>query len=340
MKSIHCQTYSVHVGQDSLKHIELSPYSKVAILVDENTKVHCLDKLLSDCSIAHPHIIEIASGEKHKNLSTCQRIWEFLTRHQFDRQSVLINLGGGVIGDMGGFAAASYKRGIDFIQIPTTLLAMVDASVGGKLGIDFLNYKNQIGLFKDPTHVFINPDFLTTLDRRHRLSGFAEVVKYALIDDIDFWHTLNQNDIENIDWEEIILHCVKIKNDIVSTDPTETGHRKILNFGHTIGHAIESYHLSKNHDILHGEAIAIGMLIESHLSPLSSSEKMAISSFIKTTFSSVDVPPLELLMPFLNNDKKNRANTLQFSLLNHIGHCQINCEVKQENLLNVFKTFI
>ena len=196
-----------------------------------------------------------------------------LTENQFDRNSLLINLGGGVIGDMGGFCASTYKRGIDFIQIPTTLLAMVDASVGGKLGVDFGELKNQIGLFKNPKTVIVNPDFLDTLEKTQLKSGFAEVVKHALIADKNLWNKLSSTPFENLVWEEIIAISVQIKNKIVREDPWENGERKKLNFGHTFGHAIESYYLEKGTPILHGEAVFMGIILETDLSVISEEEK-------------------------------------------------------------------
>ncbi|MEE3037164.1 MAG: 3-dehydroquinate synthase family protein, partial [Bacteroidota bacterium] len=271
---------------------------------------------------------------------TCQSIWQELTTHKFDRYSLLINLGGGVIGDMGGFAASCYKRGIDFIQVPTTLLAMVDASIGGKLGIDFSNFKNQIGLFRYPKCVYIFPDFLKSLDKRQLLSGFAEVIKYALIQDVYFWQQIKASSLEKIDWEQVITKCVELKNKIVKEDPYEDGKRKILNFGHTIGHAIESHYLSQGKDLLHGEAIALGMLVESQLSPISEKEKIEISDCFKRYFSLIDIPPLESLLPFIQNDKKNKNQKVQFSLLTKIGKCEYNMKVTNSQLKNVFKSYI
>ena len=179
MKKIISSNYSIWIGNKSLAKLDVASYSNIAVLVDENTKNKCLNK--TEEIFDNALIIEIRSGEQNKTLATCNSIWEKLTKHKFDRNSILITLGGGVIGDMGGFCASTYKRGIDFIHIPTTLLAMVDASIGGKLGVDFNNLKNQIGLFKNPKSVIINPDFLETLSEKELRSGFAEVVKHALI---------------------------------------------------------------------------------------------------------------------------------------------------------------
>ena len=223
MKEIKSDNYSIWLGENSLSKLDISGYSKVAILVDENTKQNCLPKLPQlDNSI----IIEIKSGEEHKNINTCNFIWKQLTANHFDRNSLLINLGGGLIGDMGGFAASTYKRGIDFIHVPTTLLAMVDASIGGKLGVDFNGLKNQIGLFNNPESVLIFPEFLETLPGNQLKSGFAEVVKHALISDKNLWEKIISVPFNEMNWGKIIETSINIKNKIVLSDPYEKGERK------------------------------------------------------------------------------------------------------------------
>ena len=336
MKVVHSSTYDIAIGKGSLQTIQYSSYSAIAILVDEHTKMNCLDIFLKESQINPKLIIEIHSGEEHKNLSTCELIWKKLTTAQFDRKSLLINLGGGVIGDIGGFAASCYKRGINFIQVPTTLLAMVDASVGGKLAIDLENFKNQIGLFKSPKGVYIFPKFLQTLNQRQIVSGYAEIVKHALIADKEYWQLLIETSIEKINWEETIYHSITLKNDIVESDPLEENKRKILNFGHTIGHAIESYYLKKEKDILHGEAIALGMYLETELSPLNIEKKKEIQDYLKSNFNLVDCPSLEQLLPFLKNDKKNEHDNINFSLLDDIGYSSYNNELSVEKIKAIF----
>jgi len=320
VKEIVSSGYSVWIGEKSLTKLDFLTYSKVAILVDENTKRNCLYKLpkFDNCTI-----IEIKSGEEHKNITTCSFIWEELTNNHFDRKSLLINLGGGVIGDMGGFCASTYKRGIDFIQIPTTLLAMVDASIGGKLGIDFNGLKNQIGLFNNPKSVLINSEFLNTLSDNELKSGFAEVVKHALIADNNLWNKIISTSFNDLIWEEIIETSIKIKNKIVASDPFEKGERKKLNFGHTFGHAIESYYLEKGTPILHGEAVFIGMILETELSPISKEDKNEIKNYILSNFNLAHTPNKSNLLPFLMNDKKNSQGKINFSLLNKIGDCSV-----------------
>ncbi len=329
MKEIKADNYSIWIGENSISKLDVSKYSKIGILVDENTKEFCLP-LLSE--IKKSVIIEIKSGEQNKNIDTCNLIWNQLTKNSFDRDSLLINLGGGVIGDMGGFCASTYKRGIDFIQIPTSLLAMVDASVGGKLGIDFNGLKNQVGLFLNPKTVIINPKFLETLSENELKSGFAEVVKHVLITDKYSWNHLKNTPFQDLDWEEIIESSVQIKNKIVMSDPKEKGERKKLNFGHTFGHAIESYYLQKGTPILHGEAIFMGIILESELSSLSVSEKNDIKNYILSNFSLPYTPSKSNLLNFLRNDKKNFEGKINFSLLEGIGNCTINNLFSEDEL--------
>ena len=320
MKEIKAINYSIWIGKNSFSKLDISIYSQVAILVDENTKRDCLSKLPQ---IENALIIEIKSGEQYKNISTCSFIWEQLTINNFDRNSLLINLGGGVIGDMGGFCAATYKRGLEFIHIPTTLLAMVDASVGGKLGIDFKGFKNQIGLFNNPKAVLISSVFLETLAESELKSGFAEVVKHALISDNSLWLKLKNTPFTDLDWEDITVTSVQIKNKIVLADPFEKGERKKLNFGHTFGHAIESYYLEKRTPISHGKAVFMGMILEAEISDLSETNKNEIKNYILSNFALPYTPNKTYLHKFLLNDKKNQNEKINFTLLSGIGNCSI-----------------
>ena len=329
MKEVISNNYSIWIGTDSLSKLDVLEYSEVAILVDENTRKDCLNKLPK---IPNSKVIEIKSGEKNKNISTCNFIWQELTNHNFSKNSLLINLGGGVIGDMGGFCAATYKRGIDFIQIPTTLLAMTDASIGGKLGVDLLALKNQIGLFTNPKSVLIYPDFLESLPLNQLKSGFAEVLKHALIANKNLWNKILNTSFEKLNWNEIILLSVEIKNKIVLSDPKEKGERRKLNFGHTYGHAIESFYLKKSTPILHGQAIALGMLIESKMSSLSESEKVEITAFILSNFTLPYNPAKNQLINFMRNDKKNLDEKINFTLLDGIGSCTINNFFSEDEL--------
>lgn len=247
--------------------IENGKYSNVFVFADRNTAELCLPvfrEMLDDFSGFD--LIETDPGEENKNIDFCIGIWKTLLDFGADRKCLVINLGGGVITDMGGFVASTYKRGVDFINIPTTLLSQVDASVGGKTGIDIDNVKNMVGTFSLPQAVFIEAEFLKTLPQRELLSGFAEMIKHGLIVDQEYYHQLKAADYKNIT-TAAIHRSVEIKNEVVTADPQEKGLRKILNFGHTIGHAVESYSLSKDKKPLtHGEAIAIGMICEAYLS--------------------------------------------------------------------------
>ena len=333
MKEVKANDYSIFIGKESLQAYDFNSYNQLAILVDENTKRDCLPIFLKATNI-DAILIEVPSGEEHKNLEKCQLIWNALSSHNFDRNSLLINLGGGVVGDMGGFAASTYKRGIDFIQIPTSLLAMVDASVGGKLGVDFAYLKNQIGVFNNPKAVLINPVFLNSLPKNQLLSGFAEVVKHALIADKCYWKEIKTTPREKMNWESIILQSIVIKNNIVTQDPLDKGERKKLNFGHTFGHAIESFYLKLGNPILHGEAISLGIILESNLSKINKEEKNEIASFISNTFSIPKKPPLRALLEWMKSDKKNRKEKINFTLLNGIGSSIINQEFTLNELLD------
>jgi 3-dehydroquinate synthase len=258
-----------------------------------------------------------------------------------DRHSLCINLGGGVIGDMGGWTAASYMRGMDFIQIPTTLLSMVDASVGGKLAIDFRGFKNMVGLIMDPQAVIIHSEFLNTLPERLIKSGMAEVLKHGLIADGYYWdHVKEYSNKTTIPWDQWIYESVLIKKKVTEVDPMERGLRKILNFGHTIGHAIESYSLDHDADPLtHGEAIAIGMICESYLSYRSSmiSDRALteITEGILSVFGKEEriLPSLNEIKIMLQRDKKNKSGSVMYSLLEKIGKATYNQQVPEEDVI-------
>lgn len=299
-------------------------FSQVVVLADENTRRDCyplIKKYLPEHTV-----LEIPSGEENKSLRTCETIWNLFTEKQVDRWGVVVNLGGGVISDMGGFCAALYKRGITFVNVPTTLLAMVDASIGGKTGIDFLGFKNQLGVFQEPQAVFINPVFLETLSLRHLKSGYAEVIKHWLIADAAAFETQRYVGLLAAEWEQLIPESVAIKNNIVKADPFEKGQRKILNFGHTIGHALESYFLTQpGSELFHGEAIAVGLLCESYLSVqrnlLSAAELSRIETFMASVFEKIKLGPNDIagILPYLQQDKKNRNTIINCVLLDGIG---------------------
>ena len=300
-------------------------YTRIAVLVDENTRQHCWPLL--EPFLDSPLLIEIPAGEAHKNLETCQYIWAQMLEGGLDRGSVLLNLGGGVVGDMGGFCAQTYMRGIDFVQIPTTLLAQVDASIGGKLGVDFQHYKNMVGLFADPEAVFIHLPFLETLPHRQLVSGYAEVVKHALIGDAGLWEELqSQPDPATVDWDKILPRAIMVKKRIVEADPLEKGLRQVLNFGHTVGHAIETWGLSQGLDVLHGEAVAAGMIAEIRLSHqhagLPEGEMNRIVTFLEKGFPSIPIAPEVELWSIMRKDKKNRGGQIRMALLEAVGRAK------------------
>jgi 3-dehydroquinate synthase len=308
-------------------------YSKYVVIADNNTRKHCYP-LLKPYLPKH-NLIVVPAGEQHKNLVTCEKIWKEMTRLELDRHALVFNLGGGVIGDMGGFCAATYKRGIDFVQIPTTLLSQVDASVGGKLGIDFQGFKNHLGVFTQPKKVLIDASFLQTLSYIELRSGFAEIVKHCLIADAAKWEEIRKKDFENQNWTDLIAHSVEIKKRIVTEDPTEKGLRKILNFGHTIGHAVETYFLSKppKERLLHGDAIAAGMIMEAYvafrkklidLQTLEQIEEFIFSVYGKVDLKMTDVPTV---IQLAQQDKKNKGGELRFSLLTGLGSCGFDIKV-------------
>ena len=295
--------------------------SKVFILTDENVAQFWLPEIEYWLNCKNAVEIVIKAGEQHKNLQTVQRIWRILMKQHADRNALLINLGGGVVTDMGGFAASTYKRGIKFINIPTTLLAMVDAAIGGKTGIDFGGSKNQIGTFAEAEEVIIDPVFLETLPQREICSGLAEMLKYGFIADSNL---LNVN-LEN--YQQFIVRCGEIKREIVMQDPTEKGLRKVLNFGHTLGHAIESHCLTTDYPLLHGEAVALGVLgalwlsvrqcglDEKVLQDFESQLPMLLSE-VEISLSESNIEPI---LGYLVHDKKNKGEKPQFVLLEVVG---------------------
>ena len=324
--------------QELRKFISESNYTKVFILVDSNTEIHCLPIVHDVLKDIEYDLIEVTPGEENKNIDFCIGIWRMLLDFGAERNSLLINLGGGVITDMGGFAASTFKRGIDFVQVPTTLLSQVDASVGGKTGIDMDNVKNVIGTFTQPKAVFINTEFLKTLDEREIRSGFAEVIKHGLIYDRLLFNTLKQAGPSGLT-DAIIYRSVEIKNEVVKEDPFEKSLRKILNFGHTIGHALESYSLSNGKNpLLHGEAIAIGFICEAYLSfkknNLSETELNETVEAIKTVYPAhhIKKDSYPALLEIMKNDKKNNAGQINFSLLSEIGKCGFDLFCTEEEI--------
>ena len=324
-------------------------YSKLFVLTDSNTYNYCLPHFLAQIATEiEIELLEIEAGEDHKTIDTCVQLWHSLTELGGDRKSILLNLGGGVISDLGGFVASTFKRGIDFINIPTTLLAMVDASIGGKNGVDLGSLKNQVGVINVPKAVLIDPVYLETLPANEMRSGLAEMLKHGLIFDKSYWEKLqNLNQLTTEDLEQLIYESIVIKNAIVSQDPTENGIRKALNFGHTLGHAIESYFLEDDskETLLHGEAVAIGMILESYLSLQKDLLKPEEYHQIKSTLQSLYPPvtftenDIKNVIELLIHDKKNEHGTVQYALLNGIGATKINQLTEDEWIINSFADY-
>lgn len=317
------------------------------ILVDKNTKKHCLPYLKKHCpTISDAQIIRVADGEQHKNLYTFSQIIERMSDCCADRKSLLINLGGGVICDIGGFSAACYKRGIDFINIPTSLLAMVDAAHGGKTGVNFEYFKNQIGVFASAKRLVIDLNFLKTLPTSELLSGFAEIIKMALISSVDFWKVVERTDPHQISELEMpIIKAIEKKNEIVEKDPAEQHVRKILNFGHTFGHALETLALGNSQKLSHGHAVAMGIVCELMLSEkilnFSTSQKEKITNFIFSKYPHFQILPKDIkpLAEILLQDKKNSGKQIKPVLLEKIGHPRYDISCTKERCLEVLKEY-
>lgn len=353
MQTIQANNYSIHFNQEAYhflnEFINQKKYSKLFILTDSNTYNYCLPHFLAQIATEiEIEVIEIEPGEAHKTIETCVQLWHSLTELGGDRKSMLLNLGGGVISDLGGFVACTFKRGIDFINIPTTLLAMIDASIGGKNGVDLGSLKNQVGVINVPNAVLIDPSYLETLPANEMRSGLAEMLKHGLIFDKTYWEKLqNLNELTTEDLEQLIYESVLIKNAIVIQDPTENGIRKALNFGHTLGHAIESYFLEDEtkKTLLHGEAIAVGMILESYFSLqknlLKPEEYSQIKSTLKyfyppVTFTENDI---KNVMKLLIHDKKNEHGKVQYVLLNGIGLTKTNQFIEDEWIMDSFADY-
>ena len=353
MQTITANNYSVYFdskGYETLAEmLKPSHYSKIFILVDENTSQYCLPHLLNHLATEiEIEIIELEVGEIHKNIATCTEVWGALSDLGGDRKSILINLGGGVISDLGGFVACTFKRGIDFINIPTTLLSMVDASIGGKNGVDLGNLKNQIGIIREPKAVIVDTQFLSTLPQNEMRSGLAEMLKHGLIFDKKYWDKFkNLKNLQTEDLNQLIHQSIQIKNEIVCEDLTENGIRKSLNFGHTLGHAIESYFLENDNktSLLHGEAIAVGMILESFISRekelLTKEEYQEIKYIINDIFERVEFSQIDIekIIELLIFDKKNEFGKVQFALLDGIGKIKINQESDNELIYKAFEDY-
>jgi 3-dehydroquinate synthase len=334
---------SIQVHPDPAQLISLffskKTYGKVMVLTDTNTASACY-RTISAFLPAH-EMISVAPGEEHKTLESAADIWEKMTIANLDRQSLLFILGGGVLGDLGGFCASTYKRGIDFALMPTTLLSQVDASIGGKLGIDFKGLKNHIGVFREPAATLICPFFLSTLPDRELRSGFAEVIKHCIISDREKWDIVRSKAYRDHDWDLLIRHSVAFKTAVVAKDPIEKGLRKILNFGHTVGHALETCSLSGSERLFHGEAVAAGMIAESFIARtlklITEEEETEIRSYLRDTFGHIKPPPFSKFLPIIQQDKKNKGEKILMALPNGIGRAVWDIEVSEDLVKEALK---
>lgn len=325
-------------------NIDFVPYDKVFVLVDRNTERYCLPVVLSQNAIPdNSIIIKGPNGEHEKSVSSCEIIWDVLTQHRATRHSLLVVVGGGLLCDVGAFSASLYKRGMSFVFIPTTLLSQVDASLGGKTGVNFQNLKNHIGLFSDPETIIVNPDFLLTLPERELRSGYAEMLKHGLIADYAYFQRLSGlSDLSTNTLTEHIIRSIEIKSEFVAADPVEKGIRKGLNFGHTIGHAFESlsFSIEGKMPLSHGEAIALGMVCETFISSdvfnISSSLLHEVVQAIEKIipFSDLYIPAYAEIVDRLYQDKKNRSGELRMSLLEKPGKVIIDVTVSQSQILD------
>ena len=291
-------------------------FSSLVVLADSNTRRLCLPVFLQKTGLPSGlPVVEIPAGEAHKNLASCAQIWQSLLAEKLDRHALVLNLGGGVVGDMGGFCAATFKRGVAFAQIPTTLLAMTDAAIGGKLGIDFQGVKNMVGVFQHPAAVFCDPAFLQTLPPRELRSGMAEVLKHARIGDPVLWRQLARlRSPGAADWPRILPKSIAVKVRVVRRDPLEKNLRQLLNFGHTIGHAIESRWLETSDPLTHGEAVAIGMICEQFLADPAGAAQVADVVLRLFGHRPLPEPEFPVLWDLMQQDKKNTAGAVRMAV--------------------------
>ena len=324
------------------------PNDKLFLVTDENSASFCLPLLCEIPRIENFKKIILPSGEENKLLSSVEKIWMFLSQNGADRKSLVVNLGGGMVTDLGSFAASTFKRGLPFINLPTTLLSQVDASVGGKTGFNFNGLKNEIGVINQPLRVIIDTRFLKTLDHENFISGYAEMIKHGLIHSQDHLAELRKFDLANPDYSElqgIISHSVLIKNYFVEKDPHERNIRKALNFGHTVGHAFESLSLKNSQPLLHGHAVAFGMIAELYLSRLqcgfadgimNNLSHWLISVYGKYKITEADY---EVLYELMGHDKKNEGKRINFTLIRSVGEVEINRDCSKEQIFEALDYF-
>ncbi len=331
--------FSQQIEDELEKIVSKFPVGKIFLLTEEVPEKLCLPLIERIVNKYQIRKIVIKGGESNKSIRSVEQVWEVLSKFGADRKSLLINIGGGMLTDLGGFAASTFKRGMAFVNIPTTLLAQVDASLGGKTGINFNGLKNEIGVFNEPDAVIINTGFLKTIDQENFLSGFAEMIKHGFIKSPEHWQELQQYNLDSIDYDalqEIIAHSVAVKDWHVQNDLTEKNIRKALNFGHTVGHAFESFALHKGQPILHGHAVVYGMIVELFLSAqacgFNENELNSISNWLLQKYSKFEITEAdyEALYELMTHDKKNEGNRINFTLISKIGQVEINQDCPKE----------
>lgn len=332
---------SKDIKQDITATLAEMAYDNIFILTDENTQKLC-QPLLSDIPVLDKaQYISIKADDTYKTLEAIAGVWTYMSQNQASRKSLMINLGGGMVTDLGGFAASTFKRGIQYINIPTTLLGAVDAAVGGKTGINFNGLKNEIGVFNPASAVIINSDFFRTLDRQNMLSGYAEMLKHGLISSEREWKDLLKFDFDNIDYDyltQLVAESVAIKERIVTEDPFEKGIRKALNLGHTVGHAFESLSFEENRPVMHGYAVAWGVVCELYLSKKQTgfpADKLSDTiAFIRKNYGTFafSCKQYDRLYELMTHDKKNEDGIINFTLLGEVGDIRINQQATKEEI--------
>ena len=339
---------SGNLERDLVNAISECEHDRIFVLTDETTQQLCWPKIKNFKALQNSTQIIIKATDTHKNLDTLSQVWQALSNGGATRHSLMINLGGGMVTDLGGFAASTFKRGIDFINIPTTLLAMVDASVGGKTGINFGGLKNEIGVFSDSRFVIINTQFLDTLDHDNICSGYAEMLKHGLISDERTWAELVTFDLDTPDLSQLqrmVAESIKVKERIGEADPHEHGIRKALNLGHTMGHAFESFAMRRGTPILHGYAVAYGLISELYMS----ARKTAFPTdrmhqtvrFIRENYGTFNITcdDYPTLIELMHHDKKNTSGIINFTLLGNVGDIRINQTANEEEIKEALDFF-
>ena len=339
---------SGNLERDLVNAISECEHDRIFVLTDETTQQLCWPKIKNFKALRNSTPIIIKATDTHKNLDTLSQVWQALSNGGATRHSLMINLGGGMVTDLGGFAASTFKRGIDFINIPSTLLAMVDASVGGKTGINFGGLKNEIGVFSDSRFVIINTQFLDTLDHDNICSGYAEMLKHGLISDERTWAELVTFDLDNPDLSQLqrmVAESIKVKERIVEADPHEHGIRKALNLGHTMGHAFESFAMRRGTPILHGYAVAYGLISELYMSARKTAfptDRMHQTvQFIRENYGTFNITcdDYPTLIELMRHDKKNTPGIINFTLLGNVGDIRINQTANEEEIKEALDFF-